>query len=259
MAPRRDPRRLLSASVSAVLIAGLAALVCRRRDARAGGATPSASASPARPAARCSRPTTRGTSASTRCRRPRARRRSIARIGLGDPVHPDFGSGLYNGAPIGIPYAVVSKHTRRVPVSFQYASESDGHRYPLPAQRPDRGRAALDRRPPRDRRRPRHVHRLRAVRRLPAQRRRALDGGLGRDLQPALRPPAPGRVDVGRRRRAADPARPGASTTRSPAARSTTRCASPRRARPRGTSTRPATRRPPAAARRCRRWGCACA
>jgi hypothetical protein len=56
----------------------------------------------------------------------------IARIGLGDPVHPDFGSGLYNGAPIGIPYAIVSKHTRRVPVSFQYASESDGHRYPLP-------------------------------------------------------------------------------------------------------------------------------
>ena len=55
----------------------------------------------------------------------------IARIGLGDPVHPDFGSGLYNGAPIGIPYAVVSKHTRRVPVSFHYAAESDGHRYPL--------------------------------------------------------------------------------------------------------------------------------
>jgi hypothetical protein len=55
----------------------------------------------------------------------------VARIGLGDPVHPDFGSGLYNGAPIGIPYAVVSKHTRRVPVSFHYASESDGHRYPL--------------------------------------------------------------------------------------------------------------------------------
>jgi hypothetical protein len=63
----------------------------------------------------------------------------IASIGLGDPVHPDFGSGLYDGAPIGIPYAIVSKHTRRVPVSFQYASESDGHLYPLPPHVPIEG------------------------------------------------------------------------------------------------------------------------
>ena len=56
----------------------------------------------------------------------------IAGIGLGAPVHPDFGSGLYNGEPIGIPFTVVSRRTRRVPVSFDYASESDGHRYPLP-------------------------------------------------------------------------------------------------------------------------------
>ncbi len=56
----------------------------------------------------------------------------IARIGLGDPVHPDFGSGLYDGAPIGIPITVVSRHTRRVPVSFTYASQSDRGRYPVP-------------------------------------------------------------------------------------------------------------------------------
>jgi hypothetical protein len=55
----------------------------------------------------------------------------IAQIGPGNPVHPDFGT-VYNGAPNGIPYAVVSNTTKRVPVSFQYASESDGHRYPLP-------------------------------------------------------------------------------------------------------------------------------
>ena len=64
---------------------------------------------------------------------------AIAKIGLNDPVHPDFGSGLYNGSPIGIPYMVVSKHTRRVPVSFQYASESDGHLYPLPRGVPIEG------------------------------------------------------------------------------------------------------------------------
>jgi hypothetical protein len=55
----------------------------------------------------------------------------IASIGLGNPVHPDFGSGLYAGGPIGIPYAVVGRHTPRVPVTFDYASESDGHFYPL--------------------------------------------------------------------------------------------------------------------------------
>ncbi len=55
----------------------------------------------------------------------------IAQIGAGDPVHPDFGT-RYAGAPNGIPYAVVTNKTRTVPVSFQYASESDGHRYPLP-------------------------------------------------------------------------------------------------------------------------------
>jgi hypothetical protein len=55
----------------------------------------------------------------------------IARIGLNDPVHPDFGT-VYAGAPNGIPYTVVSSQTRRVPVRFQYASESDGHRYPIP-------------------------------------------------------------------------------------------------------------------------------
>ena len=63
----------------------------------------------------------------------------IARIGLTDPVHPDFGSGLYGGAPIGIPYAVVSSGTRRVPVSFQYASESDRGPYPLPRGVPIEG------------------------------------------------------------------------------------------------------------------------
>ena len=63
----------------------------------------------------------------------------IASIGRGDPIHPDFGSGLYNGEPIGIPYAVVSSSTRDVPVSFQYASESDKGPYPLPRGVPIEG------------------------------------------------------------------------------------------------------------------------
>ena len=63
----------------------------------------------------------------------------IASIGLGAPVHPDFGSGLWDGAPIGIPYAVVSSRTRRVPVSFEYASESDRGPYPIPPGVPIEG------------------------------------------------------------------------------------------------------------------------
>jgi hypothetical protein len=63
----------------------------------------------------------------------------IGSIGSKAPVHPDFGSGLYAGQPIGIPFAVVSNRTRRVPVSFEYASESDGHLYPLPRGAPIEG------------------------------------------------------------------------------------------------------------------------
>jgi hypothetical protein len=64
--------------------------------------------------------------------------RLIASIGLGDPVHPDFGT-VYNGAPNGIPFAVVPGGTRRVPVRFQYADESDRGPYPIPPTAPIEG------------------------------------------------------------------------------------------------------------------------
>jgi hypothetical protein len=65
--------------------------------------------------------------------------RIVAKIGLSDPVHPDFGSGLYAGEPIGIPFAVVGSRIRRVRVSFRYASESDRGPYPLPRGVPIEG------------------------------------------------------------------------------------------------------------------------
>jgi len=65
----------------------------------------------------------------------------IARIGLADPVHPDFGSGTYDGGPIGIPFAVVPASTPRVAVSFDYAAESDRGPYPLPRNVPIEGGA----------------------------------------------------------------------------------------------------------------------
>jgi hypothetical protein len=56
----------------------------------------------------------------------------IRSIGLDASVHADFGAGTYGGGPIGIPITTVSQRQRRVPVSFDYAAESDGRRYPIP-------------------------------------------------------------------------------------------------------------------------------
>jgi hypothetical protein len=56
----------------------------------------------------------------------------IAAIGPGDPLHPDFGRGDWDGEPMGIPYNVVPASQPKVPVSFMYASESDRGPYPIP-------------------------------------------------------------------------------------------------------------------------------
>ncbi|MBM0256058.1 hypothetical protein [Micromonospora sp. 4G55] len=56
----------------------------------------------------------------------------IGAIGGGAKVHTDFGSGRWEGAPIGIPVTVVPARQRRVPVSFGYADESDPGPYPVP-------------------------------------------------------------------------------------------------------------------------------
>lgn len=56
----------------------------------------------------------------------------VASIGAGDPVHPDFGAGLWAGGVIGIPFDVVGPDQPAVPVSFFYADESDPGPYPVP-------------------------------------------------------------------------------------------------------------------------------
>lgn len=56
----------------------------------------------------------------------------IASIGADEGLHADFGSGLYEGANIGIPVTVVPHDQRRVRVRFQYADESDPGPYPIP-------------------------------------------------------------------------------------------------------------------------------
>jgi hypothetical protein len=67
----------------------------------------------------------------------------LASIGLGTGLHPDFGAGLYNGGPIGIPYVVVAGSQARVPMNWTaYGDESDPGPYPVPANAPIEGGGA---------------------------------------------------------------------------------------------------------------------
>lgn len=67
----------------------------------------------------------------------------IASIGLTRGLHPDFGSGLYDGAPIGIPYVVVAGGQPKVAITFtDYGDESDPGPYPVPGNAPIEGAQA---------------------------------------------------------------------------------------------------------------------
>jgi hypothetical protein len=63
----------------------------------------------------------------------------VSSIGVSKGMHADFGSGLYNGGPIGIPYTTVGRGQHKVHVSFDYASESDKGPYPIPPKAPIEG------------------------------------------------------------------------------------------------------------------------
>ena len=56
----------------------------------------------------------------------------VASIGTGTGLHPDFGSGLWDGSPIGIPVTTVPLSTSLSAPSFGYADESDAGPYPIP-------------------------------------------------------------------------------------------------------------------------------
>lgn len=57
----------------------------------------------------------------------------VASIGSGAHVHADFGSGTWDGGPIGIPVTVAAPGTPAVHVGFDYADESDRGPYRIPA------------------------------------------------------------------------------------------------------------------------------
>src|SRR3954464_8552043 len=60
-------------------------------------------------------------------------------IGVSEGMHADFGSGLYGGGPIGIPYTTVGKAQKKVTVRFDYSDESDKGPYPIPKNAPIEG------------------------------------------------------------------------------------------------------------------------
>jgi hypothetical protein len=63
----------------------------------------------------------------------------ITTIGADAHVHADFGSGTWDGGPIGIPYVNVPGTQPRVAVAFDYDDESDPGPYPIPLGAPIEG------------------------------------------------------------------------------------------------------------------------
>jgi hypothetical protein len=66
-------------------------------------------------------------------------------------LHADFGSGLYNGVPIGIPFILVCGTQQKIPILFRansydgnYGSESDAGPYPIPLSAPIEGNGTGD-------------------------------------------------------------------------------------------------------------------
>jgi hypothetical protein len=56
----------------------------------------------------------------------------ISTIGNNSYLHADFGAGLYEGNPIGIPCNIVNGSQAKKTISFAYADESDPGPYPVP-------------------------------------------------------------------------------------------------------------------------------
>jgi len=62
----------------------------------------------------------------------------ISSLGTSIGLHPDFGSGLWHGRPIGIPFTTVAGSQPKVEVRFDHG-DSDPGPYPLPPDAPIEG------------------------------------------------------------------------------------------------------------------------
>ena len=121
--------------------------------------------------------------------------RIIEAIGADKYLHADFGSGEWDGGPIGIPITVVDSSQPTSFVDFLYDDESDLGPYPIPPGVAIEG-GRCRRRPARDHRRAGFLHPLRALQ-PPAD---AVGSGLRGNLGPRLERTPTARLDPGGRR-----------------------------------------------------------
>jgi hypothetical protein len=63
----------------------------------------------------------------------------VTTIGAGTGLHADFGAGLWDGGPIGIPFVAVAGSQTKYPATFLYADESDAGPYAVPLNAPIEG------------------------------------------------------------------------------------------------------------------------
>jgi hypothetical protein len=63
----------------------------------------------------------------------------VATIGASTGLHADFGSGTWNGGPIGIPFITVPGTQTKYPATFYYPDESDPGPYAIPLNAPIEG------------------------------------------------------------------------------------------------------------------------
>src|SRR5690242_4343625 len=63
-------------------------------------------------------------------------------IGAGTGVHADFGAGIWDGGPIGIPFVTVPGSQTKYPATFLYWDESDTGPYAVPLTAPIEGGSA---------------------------------------------------------------------------------------------------------------------
>jgi hypothetical protein len=134
----RTPARPASAQFVEAPAGGVAAASAGPAPASSGPPSPSASPSPAPPPGTSLRgcpdlPATNVWHADvTRLPVPAASAAYIRSMGATTGVKADFGAGIWDGGPIGIPITYVSGSQSKVPVSFDYAEDSDRGPYPIP-------------------------------------------------------------------------------------------------------------------------------
>jgi hypothetical protein len=63
----------------------------------------------------------------------------VTTIGASTGFHADFGAGLWDGGPIGIPFITVTGSQTKYPATFLYADESDPGPYAVPLNAPIEG------------------------------------------------------------------------------------------------------------------------